>query len=146
MLPSSGGYSCRAMNATPLFISNVSFSCQCGFAELLLPMTGLSKHQEPRSRPTPAEHRQGGGRYEDHLMVVACGLAEQHLSTTSPCLLGRATPLFISSLPPAASPSFLWPLTVPCPRESHQQPPFEQLLSIPHTCLQSFQQATKETF
>ena len=49
------------------------------------------------------------GRYKDHLMVIACGLAEQCLSTTSPCLPRRATPLFISSVAPAASPSFVWP-------------------------------------
>ena len=49
------------------------------------------------------------GRYKDQLIVIACGLAEQCLSTTSPCLPRRATPLFISIVAPAASPSFVWP-------------------------------------
>ena len=122
ILPSSGGYSRRAVNATPLFISNVSFSSPRGSAELLfLPdrllyffcffLRGHGRvGQMPRNTfKANARRTSTEGRYKDHLMTIACGLAGQCLSTTSPCLLRRATPLFISSVAPAASPSFFWP-------------------------------------
>ena len=122
ILPGSGRYSRRPMNATPLFISNISFSSPRGSAELLLLPDRLlyffvfflrghdGVGQTPRNTfKANARRTSTKGRYKDQLIVIACGLAEQCLSTTSPCLPRRATPLFISSVAPAASPSFVWP-------------------------------------